>query len=49
MRSLEDRLAIMELIALHGHLVDNGRLDELNRVFAENHELRMHHSCNLAA
>jgi hypothetical protein len=36
MLSLEDRLAIMELIALHGHLVDNGRLDELNRVFAEN-------------
>jgi hypothetical protein len=32
---LEDRLAIMELIALHGHLVDDGRLDELNRVFAE--------------
>jgi hypothetical protein len=35
MLSLEDRLAIMELIALHGHLVDDGRLNELNRVFAE--------------
>jgi SnoaL-like domain len=35
MLSLEDRLAIMELIALHSHLVDDGRLDELNRVFAE--------------
>ena len=35
MLSLEDRIAITELIALHGHLVDNGRLDELNRVFAE--------------
>ena len=35
MLSLEDRLAIMEVIALHGHLVDDGRLDELNRVFAE--------------
>jgi hypothetical protein len=35
MLSLEDRMAITELIALHGHLVDDGRLDELNRVFAE--------------
>jgi hypothetical protein len=35
MFSLEDRMAIMELIALHGHLVDDGRLDELSRVFAE--------------
>jgi SnoaL-like protein len=35
MLSLADRLAIMELIALHGHLVDDGRLDQLNRVFAE--------------
>jgi hypothetical protein len=34
MLSLEDRMAIMELIALHGHLVDDGRLDELSRVFA---------------
>jgi len=32
---LEDRMAITELIALHGHLVDDGRLDELNQVFAE--------------
>jgi len=32
---LEDRIAITELIALHGHLVDDGRLDELNLVFAE--------------
>ena len=35
MLSLEDRLAITELIALHGHLVDDGRLDALNRVFAD--------------
>ena len=35
MLSLEDRIAITELIALHGHLVDDGQLDELNRVFAE--------------
>jgi SnoaL-like domain len=35
MLSIEDRLAITELIALHGHLVDDGRLDALNRVFAD--------------
>ena len=35
MLSLEDRIAITELIALHGHLVDDGRLDALNRVFAD--------------
>ena len=35
MISLEDRSAITELIALHGHLVDDGRLEELNLVFAE--------------
>src|SRR5215213_3731778 len=35
MISLEDRIAITELIALHGHLVDDGQLDQLNRVFAE--------------
>ncbi|MFC4500948.1 MULTISPECIES: nuclear transport factor 2 family protein [Streptomyces] len=31
--SLEDRLAITELIALHGHLVDDGALDRLAEVF----------------
>jgi len=35
MLSLEDRIAITELLALHGHLIDDGRLDELSRVFAE--------------
>ncbi|MFG2373327.1 nuclear transport factor 2 family protein [Streptomyces sp. NPDC048504] len=30
---LEDRLAITELIALHGHLVDEGELDRLAEVF----------------
>jgi hypothetical protein len=35
MLSTEDRIAIYELIALHGHLVDDGRLDELGRVFAD--------------
>lgn len=29
----EDRLAIHELIALHGHLVDSGPLDHLDRLF----------------
>ncbi|MEV1067129.1 nuclear transport factor 2 family protein [Streptomyces sp. NPDC050263] len=32
--TLEDRLAITELIALHGHLVDEGDLDRLAEVFA---------------
>ncbi|WP_019069152.1 nuclear transport factor 2 family protein [Streptomyces hokutonensis] len=31
--TLEDRLAITELIALHGHLVDEGELDRLDEVF----------------
>ncbi|MFJ9895798.1 nuclear transport factor 2 family protein [Streptomyces sp. NPDC091280] len=31
--TLEDRLAITELIALHGHLVDEGELDRLAEVF----------------
>ncbi|WP_262060420.1 nuclear transport factor 2 family protein [Streptomyces sp. STR69] len=31
--ALEDRLAITELIALHGHLVDEGELDRLAEVF----------------
>lgn len=35
MLALEDRLAISELIALHGHLIDDGRLDQLNQVFTE--------------
>ncbi|MFF1301996.1 nuclear transport factor 2 family protein [Streptomyces sp. NPDC058307] len=30
---LEDRLAVTELIALHGHLVDAGALDRLHEVF----------------
>ncbi|WP_033280760.1 nuclear transport factor 2 family protein [Streptomyces sp. NRRL F-525] len=30
---LEDRLAIAELIALHGHLADEGELDRLSEVF----------------
>lgn len=33
--SAEDRLAIAELISLHGHLFDDGRLDELAELFAE--------------
>ena len=43
MISLEDRSAITELIALHGHLVDDSRLEELNLVFANDmtHELWM--------
>ncbi|MET7482173.1 nuclear transport factor 2 family protein [Streptomyces sp. NPDC005538] len=31
--ALEDRLAIQELIALHGHLVDEGELDRVAEVF----------------
>ncbi|MEE4494819.1 nuclear transport factor 2 family protein [Streptomyces sp. BE230] len=30
-----DRLAVMELIALHGHLVDDGELDRLDELFTE--------------
>ncbi|MFD7474367.1 nuclear transport factor 2 family protein [Streptomyces sp. NPDC059837] len=33
--STEDRLAIAELISLHGHLFDDGRLDELTELFTE--------------
>lgn len=29
----EDRLAVHELLALHGHLVDEGELDRLGEVF----------------
>ncbi|MFI5658496.1 nuclear transport factor 2 family protein [Streptomyces sp. NPDC051684] len=31
--ALEDRLAITELVSLHGHLVDDGNLDRLEEVF----------------
>jgi 3-phenylpropionate/cinnamic acid dioxygenase small subunit len=31
--AIEDRLAIGELIALHGHLVDDGELDRSHEVF----------------
>lgn len=31
--TLEDRLAITELIALHGHLADEGELDRMAEVF----------------
>ena len=31
--TLEHRLAIHELIALHGHLVDNGEFDRFNELF----------------
>jgi hypothetical protein len=33
--TLEDRLDVTELIALHGHLVDAGELDRLDEVFTE--------------
>ncbi|MGV4980847.1 nuclear transport factor 2 family protein [Streptomyces sp. NRAIS4] len=29
----EDRLAITELISMHGHLVDDGQLDRLDELF----------------
>jgi hypothetical protein len=38
MLSVEDRMNIYELIALHGHLIDDGRLDELEQVFAADAE-----------
>ncbi len=31
----EDRLAITDTIAMHGHLVDDGALDRLDEVFTE--------------
>jgi SnoaL-like domain len=31
--ALEDRLAITELVSLHGHLVDDGQLDRLAELF----------------
>lgn len=34
MISTEDRITIFELIAWHGHLVDDGRLDDFDQVFA---------------
>jgi len=33
--STEDRLAIHELIALHGHLMDEGQLDQLTQLFTD--------------
>jgi hypothetical protein len=30
-----DRLAIMEIVALHGHLVDAGELDRMHEVFTD--------------
>lgn len=33
--NVDDRSAITELIALHGHLVDGGELDRLSEVFTE--------------
>ncbi|MEU9199874.1 nuclear transport factor 2 family protein [Streptomyces sp. NPDC048332] len=33
--SVEDRLAVMELIALHGHLVDDGELHRLEELFTD--------------
>ena len=32
--SAEDRLAISELIALHGHIMDSGELDRLEDLFS---------------
>ncbi|WP_371602533.1 nuclear transport factor 2 family protein [Streptomyces sp. NBC_01220] len=31
----DDRLAVMELIALHGHLVDDGELHRLDELFTD--------------
>ncbi len=32
---IEDRLAVMELVALHGHLVDDGELHRLDELFTD--------------
>lgn len=32
--SVEDRLAVHELIALHGHLMDAGELDKMDELFS---------------
>ncbi|MFF1920343.1 nuclear transport factor 2 family protein [Streptomyces sp. NPDC058221] len=32
---IEDRLAVMELVALHGHLVDDGELHRLEELFTD--------------
>jgi SnoaL-like domain len=31
---LEDRIAIAELVALHGHLMDSGELDRMDELFS---------------
>jgi SnoaL-like domain len=31
---IEDRLAIIELVGLHGHLMDNGEFDRLGELFS---------------
>lgn len=33
--TIEDRIAVTELIAMHGHLVDAGELDRLGEVFTD--------------
>ncbi|WP_437971104.1 nuclear transport factor 2 family protein [Sorangium sp. So ce260] len=33
--AVEDRLAIHELMALHGHIVDDGAIDDLDSLFTE--------------
>lgn len=33
--STEERLAIHELVALHGHLMDDGKLDRLSELFTD--------------
>ncbi len=38
----EDRLAIYELIALHGHLMDDGAFDRLDELFTEDFVYDLH-------
>jgi len=33
--TVEDRLAIYELVSLHGHLMDAGEFDQLDKLFTE--------------
>lgn len=38
---IEDRLAVMELIALHGHVIDDGELHRLDELFTDDIVLAM--------
>ena len=41
--TVEDRVAIYELIALHGHLMDAGEFDRLNELFTDDFVYDLEH------